>query len=85
VIAVDLAASTSRDVSGEIARKVDLAATIEQRTLADGAQAFVEAQRSAAADRDRTCNPAHAVAFATAPHQYAPAGRSIVPVTTCLV
>ena len=46
VIAVDLAAGTSRDVSAEIARKVELAASIDQRALTDGVQAFVEAQRS---------------------------------------
>ena len=46
VIAVDLAAGTSRDVSIEIARKVELAAEIDQSTLTDGVQAFVETQRS---------------------------------------
>ncbi len=46
VISVDLAAGTSRDVSTEIARKVELAAAIDQRTLIDGVQSFVEAQRS---------------------------------------
>ena len=45
VIAVDIAAGTSRDVSIEIARKVELAAEIDQRTLTDSVQAFVEAQR----------------------------------------
>ena len=48
VIAVDLASGASRDVSSEIARKVELAAAIDQRTLSEGVQAFVEAQRSAA-------------------------------------
>jgi len=48
VIAVDIAAGTSRDVSIEIARKVELAAEIDQLTLTDGVQAFVEVQRSGA-------------------------------------
>jgi hypothetical protein len=43
VIAVDLAAGTSRDVSAEAARKVELTAKIDQRTLTDGVQTFVEA------------------------------------------
>ena len=47
VIAVDLAAGTARDVSSEIARKVELAAAIDQRALTDGVQAFVETQRGA--------------------------------------
>ena len=46
VIAVDLAAGTSRDVSAEIARKVELSAAVEQRTLADGVRAFVDADRA---------------------------------------
>lgn len=49
VIAVDLVAGTSRDVSAEMARKVELAAVIDGRTLSNGVQAFVDAQRSAAA------------------------------------
>ena len=47
VIAVDLAAGPSRDVSTEIARKGRVG-DIEQRTLTDGVQAFVEARRSGA-------------------------------------
>ncbi len=39
MVAVDVAAGTSSDVSAEIARKVELAAVIEQRTP----QTFVEA------------------------------------------
>ena len=48
VIAVDLEAGTSRDVSAEIGRKVELSASVDQRTLTNGVQAFVEAQRSGA-------------------------------------
>ena len=44
VIAVELAVGTSRDVSAEIARKVEAAAFADERNLTRGVQAFIEAQ-----------------------------------------
>jgi putative ABC transport system substrate-binding protein len=47
VIAVDLAAGTSRDVSADIARKVEVAAAASGCDLTRGVQLFIEAQRAA--------------------------------------
>ena len=65
VIAVDLTAGTARDVSAEIAHKVEAAATAADRDLTIGVQAFVEAQRSVAVEGRLPNAPSAATVFDT--------------------